>query len=234
MTADTATATKLRHVARLVRAATGDEYGDGETVTEVGIGYAGGDPCAVWVAGDWNDTTRYVDADGDTPAHWETLDDTPSRLAAALERIGAEVEWLDEVHACHECGQCVRTEPNSYHWEPEYLIVDGTFLCGDCAREDAEALIAEHVNDHERAITSALLGDLDLTEYGFTRHPDGEHPDYCNGLHTGWNDNPATIADEIRERHGDDVDVLFVITGVQQFGLQFEAYYRPEGWQDED
>lgn len=235
MTTDTAITATLRHVARLVRAATGDPYGDGDTVVSVGVGYAGGDPCTVWVSGNWNDKTRYVPADGDTPARWETLDNTPSRLAAALERIGVEIEWLDCGGPCHECALWVQTEPDSYHWQSEYLFTEeGALLCGECAREDAEVLIGEYVNNPDRAITSALLGDLDLAEHGFTRHPDDDHPDYCNGLHTGWNDNPRTITDEIREKYGDDVDVLFVITDVQQFGLQFEAYHRPGCWQDEN
>ena len=68
---------------RLIEAATGDEWGDGLTVTDIGVGNAepGYDEPGVWVMGDWN------------PKRWPRDDDAPltaaesvgPRLARALE-----------------------------------------------------------------------------------------------------------------------------------------------------
>lgn len=215
--------TILARAARLVAVVTGEPYGDGELVTDVGIGYADGDPSAVWVAGDWNDASDY-DAETRT---WTVRDNTPSRLAAALERVGVSLEWLDNGSTCHECGQWVQTEPDSYSWEPNYILTDsGWFACGACAREDAAELLALFTNDADKAITEALLGDVDPEDYGFRRHPDDHTPDYANGWHEGQDDNPHAIAERIRAEHGDDVDVLFIITEVSQFYLRFAAYWR--------
>lgn len=215
--------TTIRRAIRLITAATGDEYGgDNRIVDSYGIGYAAGDTDAVWVSGNWNDATDY-DADTRT---FTTRDDTPSRLGAALERIGVELEWLDCGHTCDDCQGWVHTEPDSYSWLPDHAVIGDSFLCGECIRQDPDELFNEYVNNPDTAISAALLADLDPIDYGFTRHPDDNAPDYESGWHPGQTDNPHEITEAIRDKYGDDVEVLFIITGTGQFDLSFAAYWR--------
>lgn len=215
--------TTISRAARLIAAATGDEYGgDNRIVDGYGIGYADGDADTVWVSGDWNDVTDY---DSETRT-FTTRDDTPSRLGRALERIGVQLEWLDCGHTCDGCQLWVHTEPDSYSWLPDHAVIGDSFLCGECIRQDPEELFGEYVNNPDTAITAALLGDLDPTDYGFQRHPDDDAPDYESGWYPGQTDNPHEIAEAIRGKYGDDVEIVFIITGTGQFDLQFAAYWR--------
>jgi hypothetical protein len=60
---------------------------------------------AVIVAtGTWNNIYRF----NDETQIFELIDDTPSRLAHLLERLGVELEWADEWLVCQTCGRLVR------------------------------------------------------------------------------------------------------------------------------
>ena len=58
------------------------------------------------------------------------------RLQRVLEKLGVEVEWEDEWGQCDDCGKLVRTEPDSYGWEPWYRIVGGAYVCLGCIDEE--------------------------------------------------------------------------------------------------
>lgn len=62
------------------------------------------------------------------------------RLARALEKAGAEVEWNDEWRLCEECSLAFRCEPDNFWWKPSGVVdVDkGTCYCLECAKEKSD------------------------------------------------------------------------------------------------
>ena len=210
---------RLDAAMRLIKVVTGEPYGDGETVTDVGIGYAGGGSgytSDVWVLGDWNDKTRYVDGKR------EITSTVPSRLFDALERIGVNGEWLDEWNRCQDCRKLIRTEENSYHWLPQYEIIDSDYMCVDCLKENLPFTLDGYVNEVTRAVT--WLSADDLYQHGWEDAFPGEH-DAQNGLHAGMNDKPADFVTRLRDS-GDERDYLFVITDKSQFYMEFRLLVR--------
>lgn len=206
---------RLDAAMRLIRVVTGEPYGDGVTVTDVGIGYANGESYAgmsdVWVLGNWNDRTRYIDGQR------EVLSTAPGRLFDALERIGVNGEWLDEWSRCDSCQKLIRTQPDSYGWTAQYIIDDYGYTCHDCAVDGLPDTLDGYVNNESRAVTW-LTADQ-LSELGWTdAFPDDY--DAANGFHPGQDDTPADMVTRLRAA-GDDRDYLFVITDKGQFDIHF-------------
>ena len=211
--------------ARLVEVATGETWGDGEVVTDIIHGYASpryGSADATIVLGDWN-TKRYA-REGDAPL---TKDETmPARLARALERAGAEVEWLDEWTSCSECYRAIRTESDSYGWKPEYAwLGDCDIVCSACLLEDVAGSIdaGGYVNNPDKAIT--WTDGATLEREGWTQWAPGDPRQYESGWHPGQDDNPREILASILAADG-DADVVFLIDETGQFDIRFSAYTR--------
>lgn len=205
---------RLDAAMRLIRVVTGERYGDGDRVTDVGIGYAGNDSgyrSDVWVTGNWNDRTHYVDGE-------RIVDDnTMSRLFDALERIGVNGEWLDEWNRCDDCSKLIRTQPDSYCWTPQYLVDDCGYLCHDCAIDALPDSLDSYVNHESCAVT--WLSESQLAEHGWTdAFPDER--DSAHGWHPGQDDKPADSVARLRES-GDQRDYLFVITEKGQFDIHY-------------
>ncbi len=80
-------------------------------------------PSGLIIAWDWNART----------------DATPELLGRVLERMGVACEWSDEWTTCSDCGAFVRTQPDSYSWEPAYTEGDGEVLCRSCQPEPEQA-----------------------------------------------------------------------------------------------
>jgi len=239
---------------RLIKVATGDEYGDGQTVTDIVNGYAPGshgDTDAVVVLGDWNDRYRTVPGVGSDPVLNELVgadgygrvlvSNVPSRLASALERIGAEVEWYDNYTQCCGCYKAVQTEPDSYSWVPPYVWgMDGA-LCSGCATDDVESALeyGEYLNDYGKAVTFCDAAELEAI--GFTRwqHTDGADGagGYAHGWYPGQNDTPRAVYEAIEREFGDagvDVDIVFLIDHSGQFDIHFGAFYRLRNEDNDD
>jgi len=220
----------LEKVRRLVNAATGDEYGDGIMVTNVIVGYAEpgyGSNDSVIVLGNWNDKQRYNSED----RTWTTLDDTPSRLARSLERVGAEIEWCDEWTDCQGCYRAVRTEPDSYSWQASYAVLNECeIFCRDCLLDMGDDALTDYVND-----TSAIVTWCDtahVESLGYVKWEPGNEHTYESGWHPGQTDDPKAIDAEIR-RVMPDVDVLFFLDEASQFYIRFSAYTRPRDNDDD-
>lgn len=208
---------------RLVEIATGEPWGDGCVVTDIIHGYASpryGLRDATIVLGNWNTRDKY-DPTRETPL---TKDETlPARLARVLERVGAEVEWLDEWTSCSECYRAIRTKPDSYGWKPEFAwLGDCDIVCSACLLEDVAGSIdaGGYVNDPTRAIT--WCSDAELERAGWTQWA----PDRIleNGWHPGQDDDPAKVLEEIRRETS--ADVVFRIQDAGQFDVKFRAYTR--------
>jgi hypothetical protein len=206
----------------MVQAVTGQPYGDGCTVTDIGIGIAEpgyGDADTVWVLGNFNDKTVYADGIR------TVTDDTPSRLFKALERIGVEAHWLDEWYGCDGCQKIVRSQPDSYMWQPSYAWLGDGIYCVECATGDyLEETIAEYVGESGRCIPAALVSASELESQGFTRF---NIPPAESGWHPGQTDTPDAIVALFEAEHGTDAEWLFYLDETSQFYVRFTLFYRP-------
>lgn len=81
---------------------------------------------------DWNTETRWV---GESP---KLICDAAARCGNVLEALGHYCQWSDEWTTCSDCNRAVRTQPNSYDWEPSYHMGDGELLCLDCWHHPSE------------------------------------------------------------------------------------------------
>lgn len=219
--------------ARVVEIATGETWGDGEVVTDVIHGYASpryGSTDAVVVLGNWNTRDKYDPTRTEPLTKWETM---PARLARVLERVGAEVEWLDEWTGCGECYRAIRTEPDSHGWKPEFAwLGDCEIVCSACLLADVGGSIdaGGYVNDPERAVTWA--DGATLEQNGWTQWAPGDPKRYQNGWFAGQDDDPRDVLAEI-QREDENAEVVFLISDVGQFDLRFVAYTRDKD-EDED
>lgn len=213
------TRTLLERAHRLIKAATGEPYGDGDMVTDICIGYAEpgyGDNESIVVFGNWNDKTWK------NPTRAERLS---SRLFDALERIGVNCEWLDEWFSCCECQRAMRTQADSYSWTMfGSYCVDG-YVCQDCMLEDVGAYLEDYINDSDKAITWATGKDLEAV--GFEQWAPNDPQEYESGWYPGQTDDPKAILTEVQEAMPDS-ETVFLIDSVGQFDIRFSAYVRTD------
>jgi hypothetical protein len=223
---------------RLINFATGEEYGDGYTVTDIIIGYAEpgyGDNDSVVVLGDWN--PRHIPgADGAEygvkgPDRWASTDPEvtmPVRLARSLERVGASIEWCDEWYRCGNCYRAVRATGDSYSWRPYYTMTDGEITCADCLRDMGDDALTEHINNPHSCITWCDASHV--VSLGYVKWEAGDEHTYESGWHEGMDDNPQAIYDSIVAQYESDgkpaPDVVFFLDESSQFYIRFSAYVR--------
>ena len=218
-------------VRRLVRAATGDEWGDGDRVSDWGVGIAEpgyGDDETIWVLGDWN-PARFP-REGEPPL--TTEETVGPRLARALDRLGVSIFWLDEWLRCDECMRIFRGQPDSYSWQMSGIITEeGGVYCADHSLDDPEWLIENggYLNNPDNAITLPGAGEA-LESIGFEKY-NWEHS-YQNGWYPGQDDNPREITK--RARRDGWKDLVFVIDSVGQFDTRFSLYVRGSNETPED
>lgn len=236
------TRTTAERAARLIRAVCGEDYGDGYTVTDVAHDYAEPGyrlttPGGVVVFGNWN------------PARWPrdgepalTLAErAPDRLAAALENIGADVEWCDEWTTCAECYRALRTEADSYRWTMYGAWIDDHgYVCSDCLREDLDQSLEDVGAPNNARYALTFVTGAELAAAGWTQWEAGDAHQYESGWHPGQDDDPAAILAAV-PGHGEDpgrwadrdagetVNVVFLVDAVGQFDCRFSAWTRPAG-----
>jgi hypothetical protein len=147
------------------------------------------------------------------------------RVWAQMEAQGVEFEWHDEWMVDHDNdAKAYRTEADSYSWESQVRMTDnGDWLTPD---SDIEDWIADSVNDPHRCLTSHYAHAVE--EAGFEERECG----FASGWYEGQNDDPVKITEAIRREH-DDIDILFVLSGVGQFDVHFCVYTRSTNHEEE-
>lgn len=212
---------------RLVLAATGKPWGDDVMVTDIGEGYAEpGYPDAgtIWVLGDWNVRQPYAARKaGLPPTPHETL---PARLGRALERIGVELEWLDEWSRCDDCRKIFRTAPDSYAWRPSYTYLWDGYICAKCLVAGGEVPEEYHDNPDTAVTwtTAAQLEQWGWSRYGGDSYDNGR---YENGFHAGQTDDPNKILPQVKRDHP-AATVIFLIDHTGQFDIHFSAWFKDD------
>jgi hypothetical protein len=150
--------------------------------------------------GDWNDK-RY-------------------RLANILDRMGYEVEWLDEWATCAHCNGAFRTQPNCYSWQMFGALLEDSceFVCGDCLTANPDWLTDEVRNDPRRAVTIHGFGDA-LTDAGWHMIPG-------DAWRNGWYGREDDPTDVVRSHVPVGHDYVFVVDSVGQFEVAFRLWVR--------
>jgi len=96
-------------------------------------------------------------------------------------------------------------------------MIDGEYVCIECAKENVENVIEEFCGSFAKAIPE----DFDLSEHGWKKLD----REFENGLHYGQNDSPEVIAHDLIDRGVERF--IFQIDGASQFSLSF-AIWIPE------
>lgn len=141
------------------------------------------------------------------------------------EVLEVEVVFSDEYTTCSDCGKIIRTSPDSYHWQPDYYFGDGFIACNQCFNDNEdyqEAYIEDKINDPKQAI-NGLVTEEQIEELGFVKFNAEES--YENGWYEGQTDNPEEIYDALSQKFE---EVVFLISGVGQFDIHFDAFVRHE------
>lgn len=161
--------------------------------------------------GNWNDISRW-----DAAMHESVIiDDTPSRIATLLEKLGVELEWSDEWACCDQCGKAVRTSPDSNRWKPSFWQDgSGSITCCNCIAEDP----ADYLESLGGNARNCITLDLDLAENGYVLLEDG----FENGFHPGQDADPKVIAKALREQGIERF--LFKLDHTGQFDLAFSVW----------
>jgi len=161
--------------------------------------------------GNWNEISRWDAAKNESI----TIDDTPSRVAALLEKLGVELEWSDEWAFCDQCNKAVRTSPDSYCWKRSYWQDDsGSVTCCDCIAEDP----SDYLESLEGNTRNCITLYIDLAEHGYVMLEDG----FENGFHYGQDADPKLIGKALREQGIERF--LFHLDHTGQFDLAFSVW----------
>ena len=149
-------------------------------------------------------------------------------------REDVELEWSDEWTGCGDCGKAVRTQPDSYQWEPYYVVLNECELvCLDCI--STEDVIEEYQNKTKKAVPSHLLDRVEKAGFHCLEEDEiwkGACKTYESGWHPGQNDTPESCLKEIYEWVGSkewfhrNFNHVFAITGTGQFDVSWTILVR--------
>lgn len=160
--------------------------------------------------GNWNDITVY----NKETNKFELVDDTPSRVGRALEKLGFETEWEDEWVACSICSLLVRTTGNHYGWVRSYINDNNEIVCCNCVKEEPAQYLELFEGDSRKAWT---IHGVNPEDFGYVKVA----KEFENGWYGGQNDDLAAIATSLKKMGINRF--LFDITAVGQFDTHFRV-----------
>lgn len=155
----------------------------------------------------------------DKPVILADWNQVPNTVFNRLESLGYACEWLDEWSTCGKCGKAVRTSPNSYDWQPSYIIMDECeILCLECA--DPDEYYESIENTPGKAASNEFAYKYPIEDYGYTQVNDDA---YTNGLHPGQNDDPKKILSGLLSNDPTG-RYIFALDYTSQFEIGFSVY----------
>ena len=149
------------------------------------------------------------------------------RIADVLEKKGFEIGWSDEYTNCSDCNKAIRTNADSYGWEPYFIMGDGFIVCGECVNANPDYIL-EYINEN-KAIPSHFIEVAE--SIGFICN-ENKCDEYESGFYPGQNDTPEKALDQLYNRYGgrDEFegcfDYLFAITERGQFDVHWTVFIR--------
>jgi hypothetical protein len=137
-----------------------------------------------------------------------------------LEAEGYSLEWQDEWTIDYDNNKAYRTSPDCYHWQPSvWWNDDGQMFTTD---DDVSMWIAEMTDNAQTSLPSWIT-QANLEDAGFELYSDHEE----SGLFSDMNADPRKRFKEIKDRFGEDCEVVFRMTEVSQFYVVWESWVRP-------
>lgn len=129
-----------------------------------------------------------------------------------------DLVFSDEYDRCSDCGAILRTSPDSYDWQPDFIFTDNGFVCKECLVNGNynDYFLEEYVNAAKpipTIISPESLGLVKINKDSF------EH-----GFFEGQNDSPEPI---IKGFNKQGIDVYFTIEN-SQFYQKFDVYVKEE------
>lgn len=174
-------------------------------------GYCMDDENGIVVFANWNPPRCRT---GKMPALTREENRMP-RAAEILERLGCEIEWSDEWTTCCDCGRAVRMQPDSYDWQPSYVVFnDCEIVCENCVAEDPDEYFESLDGSTSR---SHHISAINPADHGY--FPNDEW--FESGYHPWQTDDPGKIAG-ILESHG--IGRFFFETASSQFYVSFRVW----------
>ena len=149
-------------------------------------------------------------------ANWNNVSNLVSDY---LEEAGYELEWSDEWIVDHNHNKAYRSQPDSYHWEPSYLISDGGELItpDEAPIEWIEECKVSDKAHPIRCLPSFIDAD-DIEQAGYRLFNEEA---YESGFFPGQDDNPTSIAAALLDRHE---SIIFRKTENSQFYCKFSVF----------
>lgn len=136
--------------------------------------------------------------------------------------LGCEWGFSDEYTTCDDCGNIIRTSPDSYHWQPDFYIGDGFIVCNRCFNDSEdyqEEYLADKINNPKQAV-NGLMTEEQIEELGFKK--------LNSEYEYGWynvNHDPEKIYEALSK---DFEEILFYVNNVEQFRVNFIVFVRGE------
>jgi hypothetical protein len=59
-----------------------------------------------------------------------------------------EMDWSDSTSICGGCNLAIQTEPDSYSWEPQFIVTDGDIICRGCVESNIKDSISACQDDY--------------------------------------------------------------------------------------
>lgn len=171
------------------------------------------------VAGNTTVLSEFVIVEGwdDRKAIEEATELTMEEVAEILTGDSDNWGFSDEYTTCGECGQLIKTSPDSYAWTPDFAIVNECeLLCGDCIRTSPDSYLQDLINNATRANT--VLNDEQLEEAGFKQITE----EYEAGWY-GRFDDPKQVLSTLEDKFD---EVIFSISAQGQFATNFVCWVR--------
>ena len=153
---------------------------------------------------------------------WATVEASQWEDVLEVLDIG-EFGWgfSDEYTTCSDCGDVIRTSPDSYSWTPDFWLNSdyGEILCGDCVRQDPDDYIDWLIEQARQgqAVGCHLVSPED---HGFRVIAEGLE----NELHDGQADDPRKLISELTAA---GFDLVYTVRP-SQFYASFDLWLRYE------
>jgi len=152
---------------------------------------------------------------------WDTLEDPEFEVVMlALDVDPQNFGFSDEYSTCGQCGEIIKTSPDSWGWQPDFWLGDGDIVCHKCLEYCLDMYvdwILERQRESGKPIGCILDREQLETEKFVLKISDLE-----NGLHLHQTDDPGAI---LRYCNTHSIDCIFRVFP-SQFSQVFDVYMR--------
>lgn len=170
-----------------------------------------------YIVSDYGDKGYSIEGDkeGVILSDWNKFDKYPNIVEYLEEHF--ELNWDDEFVIDYENDVAYRSQPDSYGWQPEFVIMESEVLGVDDINKMDDVDFREFLETENYLNNPKTAINLN----GFQpRGTDVAEDDYHM---FEYEPDPEKIFNKVKEQYPDK-DFYFVIGGVAQFGLSFTLY----------